>query len=335
MSPQREVLAEALAQAVEQLASEDLASTRGRREAQLRAAVVEALLPCVAEGRTLSEWRPQMPYWPKRGNSRLGGFDLAVRFQSDVSYSTVAELKWSRHGLLDALDEVPWDLCKLAHARATLLRVTTCLLLYVAPVAAWQKPARFVEIFDGTRVDTRRLIERHPNVWRWLLKNSAKSRPTALPPEIKTESLTRVPFGVSGETLELRAATVEPRGRLWVELDDEGWPTPASVSVALTLDGIVRRAAEGDAEADAERERLWRKYTYDDDNPLQPYEGEPGRRPASLVAQDDSLSTDERREKLQAMLDSGEATEEEVLGYGEMLIMIEQANLSRSAGEGG
>ena len=50
-----------------------------------------------------------MPQWPREQKKQPGGFDLAVRFEGDTSYSLVAELKWTHYGFVNALDEAPWD----------------------------------------------------------------------------------------------------------------------------------------------------------------------------------------------------------------------------------
>ena len=62
------------------------------------------------------EWRPELPLWPSQKALKVGGFDLALRFDGDVSFSLVAELKWTHHGFVNALDEAIWDAMKLAHA---------------------------------------------------------------------------------------------------------------------------------------------------------------------------------------------------------------------------
>ena len=102
------------------------------------------------EVRHSPEWRPEMPQWPSsRGEEQLGGCDLALRFRSEETYSTVIEPKWSRHGLIDALDEVMWDAFKLAHATATLPGVSNGLLIYLACGRAWAKPARHMPAPEG------------------------------------------------------------------------------------------------------------------------------------------------------------------------------------------
>src|SRR5262245_8437601 len=89
-----------------------------RPEQRLRAAIVAALAEESNVAEVTQEWRPGMRYWPSQCGRRLGGFDLAIRFRNESSYSTVVELKWCQRPGLDAFDEVLWDAFKLAHAQA-------------------------------------------------------------------------------------------------------------------------------------------------------------------------------------------------------------------------
>lgn len=94
----RELISAALTETAARLES-GYASEIKRREDRLRLAFADALSSHdeVEEARISPEWRPQMPFWPwsADGRSKLGGFDLAIRFSGDESYSLVAELKWT------------------------------------------------------------------------------------------------------------------------------------------------------------------------------------------------------------------------------------------------
>jgi hypothetical protein len=197
-----------------------------RPEARLRHALVDELATFPEVEAALPEWRPKLPLWPGSLKTRLGGFDLALRFVGDEDYSVVCELKWSSGKGLDALDEVPWDCFKLAHAVGTLDNVGTGLLIYAAPSTGWER-ARFRDLFSELSLgSTRRLIDENKNVWRWLLKGSSESRPTRLPPFVRTSLVGKTPLSYLGTSWEIRVAAVSPEGEPWYELDEDGWPLP-------------------------------------------------------------------------------------------------------------
>jgi hypothetical protein len=198
-----------------------------RREERLRRAFVAALSENPEVVEVVHEWRPEMSWWPWRGSRRLGGFDLAIRFEGENSFSTVAELKWCQRTGLDAFDEVLWDAFKLAHAKATLAGIKKALLVYAAPVPTWQVDGRFRTFFDDSLSSTETLLSEHANVWRWLLRTSSHSRPTKLPPEIETTRIPPAAFQFDGGPWELRVASVAPNGEPWLDLDD-GWPVTSS-----------------------------------------------------------------------------------------------------------
>jgi hypothetical protein len=171
-----------------------------RREERMRRALAIELEDSNLVSGVCFEWRPEMAFWPPAGpRNRLGGFDLALAFSEDEDFSVVAECKWCTHTGIDTLDEVPWDWVKLAHAEATLPGVRWALLLYAAPLSAWAKPARFTSLFEESLVSTRELIAQNEGVWRWLLRQSAKSRPKRLPPYIQTSPSSFCPPHVRGQ----------------------------------------------------------------------------------------------------------------------------------------
>jgi len=189
-------------------------------EERLRRALVETLrsTPNVSEVKT--EWRPEMPHWPwKEGGRKLGGFDVSIRFQGDMSFTIVGETKWTSGGL-DALDQLPWDLFKLAHAEATLEGIRGALLIYAAPTTTWSKPPRFVQCFGDALIETRKLISDHPNVWRFNLKGGAQSRPARLPPAVQTGPVVQAPFLVEdqpGRSESGRSKQTGSRGSKWTQ----------------------------------------------------------------------------------------------------------------------
>lgn len=130
-----------------------------RREERLRQAFRASLEEHdqVLEARTSPEWRPELPLWPwsADGKKKLGGFDCAIRFVGDESYSLVVELKWTHWGYVNALDEVIWDAFKLAHASATLDGVTHGLLVYLAPTEGVEHAAPLWRVL-------RRVLFKHP-----------------------------------------------------------------------------------------------------------------------------------------------------------------------------
>jgi hypothetical protein len=205
---------------------EDGFGRRYRPENRLRQAVVAGLEGCGLDEICWSpEWRPAMERWPAVGRARLGGFDLALRHEGAASYSAVCELKWSKWGDKEALDELPWDCFKLAHAVDSLPGVSEAFLVYAARLSAWKKPARFAEWFDGALVNPRNLLANHRSVWKWLLERGAKARPLALPEAIETSGVARQRFSNDGTPWEIRVASVRPAVGPWFELA-EGWQAP-------------------------------------------------------------------------------------------------------------
>lgn len=207
-----------------------------RREDRLRQALLASLeeQEQVLEVRTSPEWRPEMPFWPwsADGKKKLGGFDCAIRFVGDDSYSLVIELKWTHHGYVNALDEAIWDALKLAQASATLPGVTHGLLVYLAPLKAWNTPPRFGELFDECFASTRSLLSNHEAIWRWCLETGSAARPTKLPPFLQTSPIAAAALTLNGEAWELRAALARANGEPWIDLDPDGFPIPdASPSV--------------------------------------------------------------------------------------------------------
>lgn len=166
-----------------------------------------------------------MHRWPSVGGNRLGGFDLALRRPGEASYSAVCEFKWSKWGDKEALDEIPWDCFKLAHAVDSLPGVSEGFLVYAARSSAWKKPARFAEWLDGAVISPRQVLVDHPSVWKWLLDDSSKARPLALPETIKTTRVASCEFLHGGVPWEIRVAAVVPGDEQWFALG-EGWPVP-------------------------------------------------------------------------------------------------------------
>ena len=201
-----------------------------KRENRLRGAIEHALAEeaAVKEVRIAPEWRPEMPLWPRGPRKRLGGFDVAVRFQGDDGYSLVVELKWTHYGFVNALDEAIWDAFKLAHASSTLPGVRDALLIYLAPLKAWNRPARFAQLFADSFTDSRELIGDHENIWHWCLREGSAAKPLKLPPALETGPIARAPLVVDGEPWEIRAAVVRANGEPWFDLDPDGLPMPAT-----------------------------------------------------------------------------------------------------------
>jgi hypothetical protein len=237
MTP-RELIARAVGDAAAKVEAGYRADEK-RPENRLRFAFADSLraLPGVVEICTSPEWRPEMPFWPwgKDQKTKLGGFDVSVRFEGDTGYSMVAELKWSRYGIIDAIDEALWDAFKLAHATSTLEGVTDGVLVYLAPLRAWEKPARFAALFDNAMSDSRALIEDNEASWRWSLENSSACRPTKLPPSIESQPLARAGLLIGGIPWELRAASITANGTPWLDVGTEGWPVGADRRTAIDL----------------------------------------------------------------------------------------------------
>jgi hypothetical protein len=226
-----------------------------RREERLRQVLVAALAERAEVTEVALEWRPHMLRWPSQGTRRLGGFDLAVRFESEESFSSAAELKWCQRTGLDAFDEVLWDTFKLAHAQATLDGVDTALLIYAAPLQAWQVDGRFRSLFDDSLAMTESLLRDHANVWRWLLESSSLSRPTRLPPAVQTGAVARSSFAVDGVAWEIRAASVIANGEPWLELVN-GWPS-AGASDAQVIEWPYPEPGPGMVPDDPARDFRW------------------------------------------------------------------------------
>jgi hypothetical protein len=203
-----------------------------RREERLRLSFADALAEHdVVDGvQTSPEWRPELPLWPwgADGRTKLGGFDVAVRLNGATDHSLVVELKWTHYGVVNALDDAMWDTFKLAHASSTLDAVDHGLLVYLAPLKAWEKPARFAEFFTDSLVDCRDLIAKHEGIWRWSLQEGSACRPTQLPPFIQTGPIASGGLTIDGEPWELRAALVRANGEPWFDLDPDGMPVTAS-----------------------------------------------------------------------------------------------------------
>jgi hypothetical protein len=211
-----------------------------QRERRLRATFAASLAHRykVAEVRTKPEWQPELPLWPWSADRKhkLGGFDLAIRFQGDEAYSLVCELKWTHYGIVNALDEAMWDAFKLAHAGRTLPGVTHGILLYLAPVSAWSKPARFTRLFDDALTSSRELIAENESIWRWCLREGSAARPNKLPPYLETGLVARAHLLIDSEEWELRMATVASNGEPWLDVDAAGMPLPADSAEPQILD---------------------------------------------------------------------------------------------------
>jgi hypothetical protein len=234
-----------------------------KRENRLRFALADALAneAVVAEVRISPEWRPEMPYWPSGGaGKRLGGFDVALRYSDDRSYSLVAELKWTHYGFVNALDEAIWDAFKLAHASATLEGVRDGLLIYMAPVKAWNRPARFANFFTDSFSDSRKLIAEHEGIWRWCLAEGSRARPTKLPPALETGPVACAPLLHDGEAWEIRAGVVRANGEPWLDLDPDGMPVPETKDTKPVFIWPYPDPGPGMAVADGQRDFEWPTY---------------------------------------------------------------------------
>jgi hypothetical protein len=182
-----------------------------RPEERLRLPLAKVLKAAVGVREVDLLYRPAMPFWPRVEGGRLGEFDLAITVSGMTAPATVCELKWSQHTGVDALDDVMWDLFKLAHARYSLPNVRSAYLIYAAPTGSWQPATRrFRQLFTTTETDVAELVDKYLSIWRWCVRNSSKSRPVALPNRIHTsgvgESVTvEVPAG----SFAVRVASVD------------------------------------------------------------------------------------------------------------------------------
>jgi hypothetical protein len=204
-----------------------LVSTSGyqslKREERLRRALTDAL--------TRANWcaelhyQPEMPQWPWRGPSRLGEFDVAVSAAEIRAPAIVCELKWCTRDGVDALDEVMWDVLKLAHAQHILPNVRAAYLVYAAPAKAWGTPtSRFRELFAGCDIETRAWLAEYLHIWRWCVRTSSKSRPLAAPRRIRTRRVGGAYVPSGPVEMQVQIAAVEG---LWDEpiaLDDNAEP---------------------------------------------------------------------------------------------------------------
>jgi hypothetical protein len=256
----RQLISTALAETATRLES-GYGSEIKKREERLRLAFADALRSHeeVVEARISPEWRPEMPFWPwsDDGKAKLGGFDVAIRFRGDDSYSLVVELKWTHYGFVNALDEVPWDAFKLAQASATLQGVMHGLLVYLAPTKAWTKPARFASLFGDYFANSRTLIAEHEKIWRWCLKEGSASHPTKLPPALQTGPVGSASLTIDGEPWELRAAVVRANGEPWIDLDEE---VPVPEAVPLMFDWPYPEPGPGMVADDPAKEFHWPTY---------------------------------------------------------------------------
>jgi hypothetical protein len=171
-----------------------------------------------------------MPLWPHVPEGKLGGFDLAIRLHGEPSYSVVCELKWCP--AKEKLEETPWDCFKLAHARETLPEVRNAYLIYAAPSSVLASDCRCVELLGDGVISTRVIIDKYESSWRWLLKESSKSRPTSLPPYVETTVVGSPLFIHEEVQWEIRVVSVRANGQPWYAVRD-GWPTPPEAQEAM------------------------------------------------------------------------------------------------------
>jgi hypothetical protein len=196
------------------------------REQRLRLALSDVLLNAGVEVGLL--YQPEMCHWPWRGRSKLGHFDLAIAERPKQRPAIVCELKWSTHTGVNALDEVMWDVLKLAHARHSLPDVRSAYLVYAAPRQAWDlETARFRDLFAGTDLDTRAWLDGYLDIaWRWCVREGSKSRPVLAPGRLRTCPVTQTPVpGVPGD-MEVRVASVDADWNTPVHLDENAEPIP-------------------------------------------------------------------------------------------------------------
>ena len=165
------------------------------------------------------EWKPKMRLWPSKVGNPLGGFDLAFRMKGDGGITVAAETKWSTGTKVDALDETPWDVIKLLHARATVGGVRWALLITAGARAAFEL-ARYAQMFDENLIETRAMLSLSPHMYEL----DSKSRPLKLPPYVQSSPTFRVGFQLAGKAWELRVASVRGNGEPWHDCDEVGWP---------------------------------------------------------------------------------------------------------------
>jgi hypothetical protein len=191
-----------------------------KSEERLRRAIVACALESsdVLEVRIRPEWKPPMKLFPSKPSNPLGGFDLAFRMKGDDGVSVAAETKWSTGTKLDALDETPWDVLKLVHAR-TIRSVRWTLLITAAPEPAWQA-AQFAQMFDENLISIDELLSLNPHMY----EEDSKSRPLKLPPYVQSSPTARVSFVFDGKPWQIRVASIRANGEPWRDCDDEGWP---------------------------------------------------------------------------------------------------------------
>src|SRR6266516_2183199 len=190
-------------------------------EERLRRSIAACALesPHVLQVQIRPEWKPKMPLWPSKVGNPLGGFDLAFRMKGDGGITVAAETKWSTGTKVDALDETPWDVIKLVHARATVGGVRWALLITAAPRAAFEL-ARYAQMFDENTIATREMLFLSPHMYEL----DSKSRPLKLPPYVQSSPAFRVGFELAGTPWEIRIASVRGNGEPWQDCDEVGWP---------------------------------------------------------------------------------------------------------------
>jgi hypothetical protein len=191
-----------------------------KTEERLRRAIAACALELseVLQVQIRPEWQPPMQLFPSRPTNPLGGFDLAFRMRGDGGVTVAAETKWSTGTKVNALDETPWDVLKLVHAR-TVPKVRWALLVTAAPDAAWEV-AQFAAMFDEDMMPISKLLALNPHMY----EEDSKSRPLKLPPYVQSSPTVRVPFVLNGKSWQIRVASVRANGEPWLDCDEDGWP---------------------------------------------------------------------------------------------------------------
>src|SRR5438128_9649170 len=135
-----------------------------------------------------------------------------------VGITVAGGTKWSTGTKLEALDETPWDVIKLVHARATVTGVRWALLITAAPSAAFEI-ARYARMFDEAIIATSELLSLNPHMY----EEDSKSRPLKLPPYVQSSPAFRIGFHLGGKPWQVRMASIRANGQPWLDCDDQGW----------------------------------------------------------------------------------------------------------------
>lgn len=186
----------------------------------LRAGLVKTAARVGVEPGDLRGKRVALAGWPS-----VGPFDL--RLDAGRGRVALLELKWG------ALDEVVWDVCKLALA-VTELKALTGFVVVGAPTRKWDRGLPGATLLDTAQHRTADLrANPYRSAWDvWERRNDP--RPDRLPPVVHTEAVCSVDLDLGSQEWRLRAAAVTADPDLVEDVEDldERWrdlATPAAL----------------------------------------------------------------------------------------------------------